>query len=375
MPKRTNGEGTIYQRANGLWVGDLTIRYDIVDGKKKRIKKTFTSMDRETVLKEMNDTRYKLNRNMITQNNNFTVAEWVSFYLDNYKKNIVKAKTYDNYDYIYRCHIKDNIGDIKLDKIRPDTMQQLYNQLRNNGLSSSTIHKVHVLLNQSFEQAIRNNLIYSNPCKATNLPKSSTRHVIAMSNTEQTAFELQCTNTTHHNLFVFLLNTGLRRGEAMALSWNDIDFTTKTITVNKTVSVVSNREADPADKKTMTIIDTAKTESSMRTVPINKKAERILLLQKSNPCNDFYVFSTTNGKILTARNIHRSFHALLSKADLPDTYTIHSLRHTFATRLLEKGANIKVISDILGHASIQITLDTYSHVMPNFKHEVISLLD
>jgi hypothetical protein len=177
MPKRTNGEGTIYQRPDGLWRGEITLGYD---SNGKRIKKVFHSKDREKLLKKLNDERYKLNRNIITQPSDYTVAEWVQFWLDNYKKNTLKSKTYDNYEYALNVHIRETIGGLKLNKIRTDSIQQLYNQMHKRSLSASTIRIIHVTLSQAFEQAIKNELIYVNPCKATIRPKSEKKKVSAM---------------------------------------------------------------------------------------------------------------------------------------------------------------------------------------------------
>ena len=369
MPKRTNGEGTIFQRANGLWCAELTIGYDASG---KRIKKSLASMDLEKLQKKINDEKYKLNRNIIIQSTDYTVASWVRFWLENYKANTLKSKTYDNYEYALNCHIKDSIGNFKLNKIRTDSIQQLYNQMHKRGLSTSTIRITHVTLSQAFEQAIKNELIYINPCKATVRPKSEKKKVTAMTVEQQQAFINGCSNSTYHNLFIFLLHTGLRMGEALALIWEDIDFEGKTILVNKTASVIINRD-DGASTRHKTIIDTAKTSHSVRTVPLNKSAYKVLLTQKER--SGLLVFSSQAGTILMARNINRSIGDLLKANNLPDSISVHTLRHTFATRLLEKGVNPKTVSVLLGHASVQITLDVYSHVMPQVKTDAVNLLD
>lgn len=369
MPRRKNGEGTIYQRPDGLWRGELTIGYD-ENG--KRLKKVFHSKDIEKLQKKINDERYKLDRNIITQHSDYTIAEWVQFWLENYKANVLKSKTYDSYEYMLNSHIRKGIGDIRLDKIRTDSVQRLYNKMHKQGLSTSTIRLVHVTLSQAFDQAIRNELIHTNPCKATIRPKSEKKKVIAMTIRQQEAFLRGCKDSTYHNLFVFLLNTGLRVGEAMSLVWEDINFFEKTISVNKTASFVINRDEN-ATTKWKTIIDTAKTAHSIRTVPINNSAGRVLDDQRGK--DGLFVFSSQAGTMLMTRNINRALSDLLKANDLPDLITVHTMRHTFATRLLEKGVNPKTVSDLLGHASVQITLDVYSHVMPQVKSDAVNLLD
>ncbi|MCL2840291.1 MAG: site-specific integrase [Defluviitaleaceae bacterium] len=370
MPKRTNGEGTIYQRPDGLWRSEITLGYD-ANG--KRIKKVFTSKSLETLHKKINDEKFRLNRNVITQNSNYTVAEWVQFWLENYKANTLKSKTYDSYEYSLNKHIRDSIGNLKLNKIRPDSIQQLYNQMHKRNLSASTIRITHITLSQAFEQAIKNELIHANPCKATVRPKSEKKKITALTVEQQKMLIQHCNESVYHNLFIFLLNTGMRVGESTALLWEDVNFEEKTIEISKTVSDIVNRDEEATTKR-KTIIDTAKTAHSIRTIPMNDTSMKVLNRQKEKN-NSIFIFSSKSETILAYRNIGRAFNELLKNCNLSDSITVHTLRHTFATRLLEKGVNPKVVSDLLGHASVQITLDVYSHVMPNIKSDAVNLLD
>lgn len=370
MAKRTNGEGTIYQDKTGLWRGELTIGYDESG---KRIKKQFTSMDLEVVQKKMNDEKFKLNRNIATQSSNFTVKEWLKFWLVTYKLNVVKPRTYDYYEEALILYVYDTIGNYRLDKIKTIQIQQLYNNLHKKGLATSTIKSAHVPLKQAFDQAINNELIYKNPCNGLTIPKKPKRISRAMSLEEQEIFTMACSGSAYHNFFLFLLNTGMRCGEGIALMWQDIDFEKNTINVQKTMSRLKNR-AENAETKNIRVLGTTKTENSIRTIPINKKCAEIIKTQKERE-DGLFVFASKAGTPLGHRNINRAYDELLSKIKLSDELTIHSLRHTFATRLLEKGANIKAVSELLGHSGIQITLDTYSHVLEKFKIETINLLD
>ena len=371
MSKRTNGEGTIYQRSDGLWRGELTLGYD-ANG--KRIKKVFHSKDLEKLQKKLNDEKYKLDRNIVTQSSDYTMAEWFQFWLENYKAIELKSSTYDRYEIAFNTHAKEIIGHIKLTKLRSEMIQQIYIQMYNNNLSTSSIKQLHIALNQSFKQAIKNNYLHQNPCNALTIPKSTPKSTRVLTVDEQEAFEQQCKLTTFGNLFVFGLNTGMRCGELTALTWGDIDFSEMLITVKRTASRVIDRDVN-SNKKTKIVMSTPKTIKGNRQIPINENAEKILHFQKEKNVSSDFVFPSTTGTILMTRNIRRAFENTLDRAELAHDITVHSLRHTFATRLLEKGANIKVVSELLGHASIQITLDIYSHVMPNLKKDTIRLLD
>ena len=159
----------------------------------------------------------------------------------------------------------------------------------------------------------------------------------------------------------------------MALTWDDIH--DHTITVSKNLTVVNNYDPD-IKTKTRTLIDTTKTEQSNRTIPLSKEAANAIKRQLDNNKNNSpFVFYSTAGTPLIKRNIYRMFNSILKRADIKSHVTIHSMRHSFATRLLEKGADIKTVSELLGHKSIQITLDIYSHISPDLKIKTISLLD
>jgi len=368
MSKRTNGEGTIYQDKKGLWRGELTIGYD---DNGRRIKKQFSSMDLEVLQKKMNDEKYNLNRNIVIKNSDYTLKEWLEFWLHTYKLNSVKPRTYDYYESAFILYVYDSIGNSKLDKLKTIQIQQLYNELSSRGFATSTIRSVHVPLNQAFEQAINNELLFKNPCKGLVVPKKPPRESRPFTVEEQNKFEAACKNTTYHNFFIFLLNTGLRCGEGMAITWDDVNSYEKLLSVNKTISQIVNREKNPETKK-IQVIQTTKTESGTRIVPLNKKSIQIL---ESQSKDNAFVFSSNVGTVLSQRNLIRGFNILLDKSNLPKDLTVHSLRHSFATRLLEKGANIKAVSEILGHKNIQITMNLYSHALPNFKRQTIELLD
>ncbi|MCL2357627.1 MAG: site-specific integrase [Defluviitaleaceae bacterium] len=374
MSKRTNGEGTVWQDKRGLWRAEITLGYEEVNGKKKRIKKGLSSKDRETLLKKMNAEQHRVDRNIVVKNSDYTVTEWVKFWLENYKMYVLKPTTYDSYEYALTHHIRTAVGNLRLNKVRSDNIQQLYNQMHKRGLSSNTIRIVHATLSQAFDQAIKNELMYVNPCGATVRPKSSKRKAEAMTASEQEAFTKHCGSSTFHVFFIFLLHTGLRVGEGQALTWRDIDFKEKCISINKTASTVKNRD-EGASARTKIIIDSTKTAHGVRSVPMNSTVEKILRTLESGRNNNIFIFSSRNGTMLSARNITRSYKILLESAGLPSTYTVHTTRHTFATRLLEKGVNPKTASDLLGHSSVQITLDLYSHVLPNVKTDAVSLLD
>ena len=192
-----------------------------------------------------------------------------------------------------------------------------------------------------------------------------------MTSAQQGQFLEHCGNSTFHLLFVFLLNTGLMIGEALPLVREDIDFDKPSVTVSKTMSDIVNRDGDGGRRRKV-VIHGPKTAHGEREVPLNNSAVAAL---KKLDRNRHFVFASKSDTMLMNRNIRRALSDLLTAAKLPDSITVHALRHSFATRLLEKGVNPKIVSALLGHASIQITLDTYSHAMPEVQNDAVLLLD
>lgn len=375
--RRQNGEGTIYQRQNGLWVCEITLGYD-ADG--KRQKKTVSSMDLEKLKKKINDLKYLNDRHMVAEPSKYTVADWVGFWLETYKKGLVKPTTYDMYYGAYVRYIKPIIGHYKLDALSPINVQKFVNDLgekslhKDGGLSESSIKKILITLSQAFDKAITLNMIFKNPCEDIHIPKKEKRKATAFTKEEQQVFLSFCTGkNSYENLFIFAFNTGMRLGELMALTWDDIH--DNAVTISKNLTVVNNY--DPAIKtKTKTLINSTKTEHSNRIIPLSKEAANVIKRQmENNENNSPFVFYSAAGTPLIKRNIYRTFNNILKRADIKSPVTIHSMRHSFATRLLEKGADIKTVSNLLGHKSIKITLDIYSHVSPDLKVKTISLLD
>lgn len=377
--RRMNGEGTIYQRPNGLWVCEITLGYD---ANKKRIKKTVSSMDRDKLQKKINDLKYMNDRHLLTNPSEYTVGDWVEFWLDTYKKSSVKPTTYDMYKGSLERYIKPQLGHYKLDKLNPIIIQKFINDISEkglntkNGLSQSSIKKVFITLSQACKQAVAVNILYQNPCDNVQLPKKPAREAMAFSVDEQTKFLSFCNgNSTFENLFIFAFNTGMRLGEMLALTWDDIDFNNKMINVNKNLVVVNDYNKN-SNKKSKTVIEsTTKTASGKRDIPLSTAAELSIKYQQEKNIDSPFIFCSTTGTPITKRNIYRAFNDKLKKADITTHLTIHSMRHSFATRLLEKGADIKTVSELLGHRSIQITLDIYGHVSANLKKQTISLLD
>ena len=256
-----------------------------------------------------------------------------------------------------KAHIPD---DLILEDLTCNSIQHVINTMVSSGLAWSTISHTYTLISQALSQAQN----YGLPDKSyllrgVILPKKQKKRVRAVSPEQQRLFRAK-NDSFHAPHFEFLLQTGIRVGELIGLQQQDIDVRARSITIQRNYYRGSYQ--------------TPKTDESRREIPLSVRAwrilqERITLGQPSAP-----VFRGAAGRVLNYRSMLAAYKRTLQAASLPDC-GIHALRHTFATELLRRGANIKVISDLLGHNSIKTTCDIYSDVTIDMKLSAVSLLD
>ena len=255
-------------------------------------------------------------------------------------------------------------------------MQKLYNHLTEKGLSARTVRYVHAILTSAFSQAVKWQMLVVNPCNVVTLPRLKKTEMKAFSPEEARRFLEAAKDDKHGLVFAFALASGMRPEEYLALQWKDIDFEKNTATVQR--ALIWRKGGG-------WYFSEPKTAKSRRTLPMPKnffvelkrhkrlQAEQMLKLGQSYERNNF-VFATDEGKPLYLRNLRkRNFAKILEKADLKG-FRLYDLRHSTATLLLSEGINPKIVSERLGHASIVLTLDTYSHVLPDMQKEATSKL-
>lgn len=289
------------------------------------------------------------------------LSKIISIYLD-YERSLIKQKTY-----IFYCQI-NNIYIQKFNKvINLKNITDFICYIRTN-YSYSTTKIIKSLINRSLAYAFENNIINENIFIKIKLKKNNSKTIQALSYSEQTKLENYITIKSKPYYFGILLSlyTGLRLGELLALKWEDVDFKSKLILVNKTISVIS------VNHKNIVIEDLPKTNSSYRQIPISTFLQKKLIeLKRMSKCN--YVISSTKNTRVFPRAYQRSFECMLEKLQIKH-YGFHSLRHTFATQLLEKKVDIKTISELLGHSNPSITLNTYVHTNWNNKRKAMDII-
>ena len=384
MNKKSNGEGTIYKKDNGTWRGQLTVGYK-EDGTLKR--KSFTGKTKKEVILKMEEFRTLNNKGMLPSDDTITLSQWFHTWLFNYRKNDLKPSSFERYEGIYRNYLENsNLGKTKLKDLRTSHLQIYYNELSTNGKPASTIKNINKYLKACLNQALKENYIMKNYCTLVTLPKveSSKDNIKAFTMEQQQIFMHESLKHDKGIIYICALGTGLRLGELLALRWSDINLKDKTISVNKNIK--ETYTFDDKEEKHYTVVEQLpKTDTSIRTVPLNDNLIELLQEYRKNQLNerdqnidiyfdDYLIFSSYTGNYLSSGNVRKKFKDILKICNLPD-FRIHDLRHTFATRLFEKGIAPKTVQTLLGHTDIQTTMNIYTHVMDNTKNEAINLLN
>lgn len=296
------------------------------------------------------------------------VKELFDIWLNKYCKLSLKIRSFNKYDNFINLHINPILGEYEITEITSDILQDFISlklkegNLKTKGpLSSNTVFGIASVLKQGFKFALMQDLIIKDPTLSLKLPQATEKEVQALTRDEQKTIEEYCLkhNKSNYLGIIICLYTGIRLGELLALTWEDINFEDKLLYIKKT-SYTSK-----VNGKNQIIIDKPKTKKSNRIIPIPDKLLVLLQIQKRASSCD-YIIATKQNKMVETRSYQRTFESILSKCGIKH-YNFHCLRHTFATRALELGMDIKTLSEILGHTNVAITLNRYAHSLLDYK--------
>lgn len=362
MAKGLNGKELpkgIRQRSNGRYEGRIKYEYKSYSVYADTITET---------KKKMRELRYKLEHGLFVEKSKVTLDEWFITWLEEYKKNQVKIGTYNNYDKYYKSILKPRLGSKYIADIRGEHIQKLYNNLAKEEYAVSSIKIVAAVLNGCFQQAERNGLIERNPVKLAQLPREkekSTRQ--ALTKEQQALFMEYAAGSYLYNFFAVMLRTGMRNGELRGLKYIDIDKQKNVIHVQRTLKYIEGQGY---------MEDSPKTRTSKRDIPLTEDTLRFIDAQR-NYWNfkieklDRYLFCNEKGEPLSRDRVQAEVDRIIKQIQAAghefDRITPHVFRHTFATRAIEAGMQPQVLKTILGHSSLAMTMDLYSHVLPDTK--------
>jgi integrase len=369
MAKRGNLEGSIFKRPNGTWGAALQ-----VDGRRKFVyAKTRREVQEklQQLQKEAQAGQFK--SSPTTTLRLHTVHEFLAHWLNSIVKPTVRPKTWDHYDLCVR-RVLPCIGKVKLTALSANDIRAMEAYLQENkGLANRTVRHCHSVLHMALKQAVTLGLLERNPAKDLAAPRAVRREMRTLSRDEVRRLLASSAGSRWHALWAILVATGLRLGEATALRWSDLDLGKGTATIQRSVQ---------RQKGVGMVFVEPKTQGSRRTVQLPPGAIAILkehcpiVLQERLSAGALWndldlVFPSLIGGPIDPARVNESLHTALHKASLP-RLRVHDLRHTAATLLLEEGAHPKVVQDLLGHSTIAMTLDLYSHVTPRLQQEAVS---
>ena len=365
--RRRKGSGSIYKNASGSFVGRISISgyepFSCTGKTQKEVEKKLEEYRTKTIRKEVIPER-------------ISVRDYIEAWLKNVKRPSLKSASYDRLERTYLNQVKNTqVGRSQIGNITSREIQGLINENAEK-YSYSTVKKVYELLNSCFTYAVACREMDFNPMLAVRMPKQEnvakkTKQMKIFTKEELQRIENVAAITYHNGepmyrhawFFLFLANTGLRAGEALALTWDNVDLTNRQVYIKQSASTILNRDGE-AEKRYTSIITSVKTKSGNRVVPCNDKAMEALqwlkAYQKAHGIKTPYIDCNNRGELLKQQTLPKILKRILEAADVPYK-NVHSFRHTFASNLIKAKVDVKVVSQLLGHHSVKITYDTYVH--------------
>jgi len=304
-----------------------------------------------------------------------TLAEYLEYWLYQSVKPRVRPLTFAGYSVNVRKHLVPALGKIRLDRLTPQHVQGMINARLEAGFSPKTVAYAHQVLRTALELAKRWDLIDRNVASMVDPPRRERPKIHPMDPNQARAFLDSIRGHRLEALFSVALSMGLRQGESLGLRWTDVDLPAGSLTVRNQLQRIDGR---------LTLVE-PKTERSHRTIAIPRSVidslrdhEARQLAEKlwagSKWVDSGLVFTNRSGGPLQARRVIEEFHKALGAAGM-ERIRFHDLRHSCATLLLVQGVSPRVVMEILGHSEIAMTMDTYSHVVPELQREAANKMD
>jgi len=357
--RRAKNEGSIYfSNTSNLWVAQITLP----DGKRK----TKYSKTQKVVKEWLLTQRNALRTGVWVDNDKVTISEFLDRWLGDTVAHTVRPKTLTSYKYLIDMHIKPTIGYLKLTQLRPENLQSLYAQKLDAGLSSRTVQYIHAVIHRALEQAMKWGLVVRNVADLVDPPRVTKKAPLTLTETQTKLFLEEVKGHRWFPIYLLAIVGGLREGELLGLHIEDISLERGTVYVHRAIQYLPGKgliETEP------------KTETAKRVVTLPAFAVEILRdYIDSLKRNQGLLFTTSTGNAVSYRNLIRHFHQTLDKLGI-ERLPFHSLRHLSASLLLKAGVNPKVVQERLGHSTITLTLDTYSHVLPGLQEDAANKME
>jgi integrase len=376
--KRGNGEGSIYRRANGTWAAQYTVWTA-----KERKRRSVSGKTRAEVSRKLTEAMANRDGGFVYDAGTLTVGEYLDKWLADSVKGTVKETTYANYSYIVRVHISPALGRMRLKGLTPAHVREFYGEKTHSNLSPATVRKMHVVLRKALSHAVSDGLIWRNAADSVKSPRVSApgEEIKPLNLGECAAFLEASRGERLEALYVLAVHCGLREGELLALRWEDVDLEAAkpALLVRRTLTRGENGRG--------WVLGGSTKSGKGRRVRLTQQAVAVLKQHRKRQLEERMrlaglwqdhglVFPNEIGFLFNPSNLrNRSFKRIKARAGVREDLRFHDLRHTCATLLLTEGVNVKVVSEMLGHASITITLNTYAHVLPDMQDSAAEAME
>jgi integrase len=287
----------------------------------------------------------------------------------------VRTKTYGGYESIVRVRVNPRIGGVRLSKVTPVVLQQLYTYLLESGLSTRSVNHTHRVLHKAFGQAMKWGIIPRNPCDATDPPRPKTTEMQTLTSDQVNTLLEGTAGELNQALYLLAVSSGLRLGELLGLRWSDVDFDGKRLFVRRALQQTRGglEFVEPKTAKSRRAVMLSTSAIAGLKEHRRQQVEERLSLGRAWNDQDL-VFPNTIGEPSDPGTASTHFQAVLKRLGLPKI-RFHDMRHTCASLLLQAGTHPKIVQEMLGHSTITLTMDTYSHSIPSTHTEAADTME
>jgi len=297
-----------------------------------------------------------------------TLTEYLERWLSEYVKPNLSPRGFERYESIVRVHLLPSLGSAILTQLRPEHLQKYYTSKLNSGLSPLTVRYHHVVLHKALQTAVKWGLVSRNVADGVDVPRAQRREMQTWDEDEVARFLETAKDSPYYVLFYTALFTGMRRSELLALRWCDVDFIFSQVYINRSLhqlrdgSYVFTQPKSAKSRRTVALTPSA--NITLEKYKATREGQRAMLGISLK--DDDLVFSTVDGKPLCPNTVSRAWTIMATRSGVK-VIRFHDARHTHATLMLKQGVHPKIVQERLGHATIAVTLDTYSHVVPGLQ--------
>ena len=364
--KRGNNEGSIHKRPNGTWRAQVSL---------SGTRLSFAADTRAECQIWIKKTINQIDNGLTLDGAQTKLQDYLPSWLTSIKSSL-RLRTWEQYTQIAEHHILPTLGPVKLKDLRPDVIQRFYTTKLDQGTGDRTVQLIHVVLHRSLAHAVNLGILPRNPTDATLRPEYDHEEMQVLDENQVSQLMIVLRGDRHEALVHLAVATGMRQAELLGLKWSDLDWNKQTIRVQRQLRRDFHEGEMFIPPKTKagrrTIALGAKSIEKMREHWERQNQERRQVGERWKEYD--LIFPSSIGTPLNYSNLVKSFKQILSMAGLPDI-RFHDLRHTAASLMLNHGIPVIVVSRMLGHSKVSITLDIYGHLMPEMQHQAAVLMD